>query len=49
MIKPSELKKDKQFSGRINTEVFEKLQKMGYSIQKIIDEFADKHVKIEVK
>lgn len=40
-IKPSELPKDGNFSGRINKEMKELLKKKGVTIQKIVDEKID--------
>lgn len=41
-MKASELKKDGNFSGRINKEVLAMLKKRGITVQKIVDEYIDK-------
>lgn len=45
-MKPSELKKDKPISARLNQEVFEKITSEYGSIQKFIDEKCDKEFKV---
>ena len=41
-MKASELKKDGNFSGRINKEVLAMLKKRGITVQKIVDDYIDK-------
>lgn len=45
-MKPSELKKDKSFSARLNQDVFDKIVEKYGSIQKFIDAKIDKEVKV---
>jgi len=47
-MKASELKKDGNFSGRINKEVLDMLKKRGITVQKIVDEYVDK-IELDLK
>lgn len=46
-MKPSQLPKDGNFSGRINKQVQELLRKKGISVQDIIDAYIDNLIKVE--
>ena len=47
-MKPSELKKDKNFSGRINNQVKKELKKIGVSVQDIVDAYIDSVLKADI-
>lgn len=47
-MKPSELKKDGNFSGRINKQALKELKKIGITIQEIIDAYVDATLKVDV-
>jgi mRNA-degrading endonuclease RelE of RelBE toxin-antitoxin system len=47
-MKPSELKKDGNFSGRINKKVQKELKKLGISAQEIIDAYINATLKVAV-
>lgn len=48
-MKPSELPKDGNFSGRINKQVLKELKQLGMTPQKIIDAYIDSVLKAEVQ
>lgn len=48
-MKPSELKKDGNFSGRINNQVKKELRKLGVSVQDIVDAYIDAVLKTDIK
>jgi len=48
-MKPSELKKDARFSGRINKEVQKVLRQKGITVQAIIDGYIDNLLKVGIK
>lgn len=48
-MKPSELKKEKVVSVRVNQKVFRILQSLGLTLQGIIDSFIDKTISIDIK
>lgn len=47
-MKASDLSKDAVFSGRINGEIKEMLKNRGISIQKIIDDYINENIKVEI-
>lgn len=47
-MKPSELKKDGNYSGRINKQNLKELKKLGISINDIIDAYIDATLKINL-
>ena len=48
-MKPSELNKDDNFSGRINKEIKAELKRLGMSPQKIIDAYIDATLNVNVE
>lgn len=48
-MKPSELPKDGNFSGRINNQVKKLLKEKGVTVQAIIDQYIDDLIKTEIK
>lgn len=47
-MKPSEMNKDGNFSGRINKDVLNALKKIGMTPQKIIDAYVDAALVVEI-
>ena len=48
-MKPSELKKDGNFSGRINNHVKKELKKIGISVQEIVNAYIDATLKVDIE
>lgn len=48
-MKPSDMKKDKVSSVRINSDLLKKLKRKGITLQSIIDKEVDKQFSIDVK
>lgn len=46
-MKANQLKKDKRFSGRINSRIYEALKKKGITVQKIVDKFVEENLTVE--
>lgn len=49
IVKPSDLKKDRQDTIRMNTFVKEALAKKGLSLQKLLDDAIDEKLKVDFK
>jgi hypothetical protein len=49
MTKPSDLKKDDNFHGRINKNVKKELKKLGVSAQDIVDSYINSVFKVDIK
>ncbi len=48
-MKPSELKKDSNFSGRINKDIKKELRRIGITEQEIINDYIDSVLKVDIK
>lgn len=48
-FKPSDLKKDRQDTLRVNSKVKEELKRRGYSLQELLDQAIDEKLKVNIK